>query len=77
MDAPEMIVSWENVDGRYVRCPHSTDWTEPGSTCLFGSVGVWYARNEGGGHGHYVKYDQPHRSLVVRLPAEPGQADPW
>ncbi len=72
-DASDLDVAWENVAGRYVRCPRQK-WDDQ---CSAVSHGIHYARNEGGGHGHWQPFDAPHCRLVVRLPAEPGQADPW
>ena len=70
-NAREVQARWEPVDGRYVRCDQD-DWRE----CERGKFpDVFYALSEGGGHGHYERYDAPHRRLVIRLPAEPGDAD--
>lgn len=69
-NAEEVHACYEDVEGHYVRCPRP-EWDDQ---CPPGLRGVYYARNESGGHAHYRKYEAPHRRLVLRLPAEPGRA---
>lgn len=68
-NADQLDVEWEDVRRRHVRC------SQPDDTCSRDIGGsIWYPPATGGGHAHFEQYDTPHRRLVIRLPAEPGDA---
>lgn len=62
---PSVRVEVEQVRARHVKCEVADCVKSPD---------VWYARTEGGGHGHLVPFDTPHERLVIRLPAEPVES---
>lgn len=67
--ADDVRLSWEEVDGRYIPCDQPTPNPVRGVCPADGSWSSYQGR-----HKHWVRYEEPHRRLVVRLPTEPGKA---
>lgn len=66
---PDVTVDRVEITRRMVRCDL------PDGECA-GIPDIWYARNGGGGHGHWKAYETPHERIVMWLPVEPVQEQP-
>lgn len=70
LQADQVSIRWEDVEARYVPCDQPTPTPIRGACPDDSRYSVYRGR-----HSHLVRYETPHRRLVVKLPPEPVEEE--